>query len=186
MINLWGFFFSWPSPARSRFQGNLSASFPQVSSPHKAPESPVVFYRSPVPRSTPTRQKMSATWSMPNIKAQLFPRSPLAERKWKLQLCGNYFDFWTVFVFVKVSRGDVNWTILCTYGQFVFLWVQLLQEEQLLFLITISYYFMYLRTVCFSLGTIAARRKHSYSFHKFNKMFQFMNSLYSRHICVTS
>lgn len=71
----------WPSPARSRYQGNLSASFPQVSSPHKAPESPVVFYRSPVPRSTPTRQKMSATWSMPNIKAQLFPRSPLAERK---------------------------------------------------------------------------------------------------------
>ncbi|XP_061189226.1 ankyrin repeat and LEM domain-containing protein 2-like [Saccostrea echinata] len=72
---------SWPSPARSHFQGNLSASFPQVSTPNKAPESPIVFYRSPIPRGTPTRQKMSATWSMPNIKAQLFPRSPMAERR---------------------------------------------------------------------------------------------------------
>ncbi|KAK3099284.1 hypothetical protein FSP39_002047 [Pinctada imbricata] len=70
----------WPSPARMHRQGNLSASFPQVSTPRQTTaESPVVFYRSPIAR-TPTRQKMSSTWSMPNIRSQLFPpRSPLRD-----------------------------------------------------------------------------------------------------------
>lgn len=87
-----------------------------------------------------------------------------------------------------------------TFEQFSFLWRRcklnyfmylqmvcfslgtIVARRTVIILITISYYFMYLRTVCFSLGTTVARRKHSYSFHKFNKMFQFMNSLYSRHI----